>query len=284
MLYNVHFWLGAECSQDEQGTAAYKTVELDDLLGDLPVQFREVQGHESEEFTKLFPKGIKLMKGGVDSGFNKVKPTEYKPRLMHIKGSKKIRVEEVTLGIGSLNQGDTFILDLGMEFIQWNGPQSSIHEKRKAAEIVAALIAERGNKGSKTIVDGIEKHPTFWKTLGVAGGAPPAKEAIAAATSDDVKFENKKVLFELSDKSGTLTMTKVSEGHPKKSELKTEEVFILDTGEVVFAWIGNGASKEERASAIKRGTEYLASQGRPAYIQVQRVCEGKEPKAFLANF
>ncbi len=32
LLYDVHFWIGAESSQDEYGTAAYKTVELDTLV------------------------------------------------------------------------------------------------------------------------------------------------------------------------------------------------------------------------------------------------------------
>ena len=54
--YDIHFWIGNESTQDEYGTAAYKTVELDTLLEDKPVQHREVMENESEQF-----KGMELL-------------------------------------------------------------------------------------------------------------------------------------------------------------------------------------------------------------------------------
>ena len=50
LSWDIYFWLGAETSKDESGVAAYKTVELDEALGGAPVQHREVQDHESEQF------------------------------------------------------------------------------------------------------------------------------------------------------------------------------------------------------------------------------------------
>jgi len=44
--------------QDEYGTAAYKTVELDTFLDDKPVQHRECEGHESDLFLSYFPEGV----------------------------------------------------------------------------------------------------------------------------------------------------------------------------------------------------------------------------------
>jgi len=112
--WNIYFWLGKESSQDEIGVAAYKCVELDDFLGEAPVQHREMDGSESRGFLKLF-ETFNVLHGGFESGFTHVKPEEYKPRLLHLKGAKKktIVVREVDCKRDSLNEGDSFVLDLG---------------------------------------------------------------------------------------------------------------------------------------------------------------------------
>lgn len=54
---------GDFCSQDESGAAAIFTVQMDDFLGGKPIQYREVQGHESKTFLGYFKSGIKYMVG-----------------------------------------------------------------------------------------------------------------------------------------------------------------------------------------------------------------------------
>jgi len=145
-MYNVHFWLGLYTTQDEAGTAAYKTVELDDYLGGRPVQYREVQGSESATFLQLF-EHIIIQHGGIESGFRHVEPEKYRSRLLHVKGTAKNSVvREVPLKTKSLNSGDVFILDEGLKIYQFIGKDASAAEKAKASKILKGIDEERKSK------------------------------------------------------------------------------------------------------------------------------------------
>jgi gelsolin len=279
LAYNVHFWLGATTSQDEMGTAAYKTVELDDLLGDVPVQYREVQGSESEQFMSIFKNKITIMDGGVDSGFKHVKPDDYKPRLMHLKGKKVVRVTQVPLKSDSLNDGDVFILDAGLKLWQWNGSKCAIAEKRKAQEVLNGLKEERNGKPKSKIIDSTEDDSEFWDHLG-------GKGAIHPEIPDEKVEPAQKTIWCLSDSSGKLQVSEIAsgKGNIKKSCLKSEDVFFVDNGHTIYVWIGSGTTKNEKSMAIQYATDFLKAAGRPLSTPILRVLEGNEPASFSREF
>jgi len=280
ILYNVHFWLGESTSQDEAGTAAYKTVELDDYLGGLPVQFREVQGYESKEFLHLFPK-IVIQHGGIDSGFNHVNPESYRPRLLHVKGTiARAVVREVPLGAHSLNSGDVFVVDLGLKVFQFNGKGSGGGERSKAAQLVRGIDDERGSKVAIHVLDESEEKDTaewqkFWNTLG-------GKHPIKAEEGQDTGVKAVKEIFKVSDATGKMSFTQVPF---KKSSLLEDDVFVCAVGPTVYAWCGSRATTNEKKAGLSFAQQYLNNhQDLPKATPIIRILSGAENEEFLSYF
>jgi len=280
LSWNIHFWLGHDTTQDEAGTAAYKTVELDDHLGGAPVQHREVQGFESDQFLHYFPNGFFTLEGGVASGFRHVKPEEYKPRLLQIYGNKFVKVAQVPLSHKSLNSGDNFILDLGLVIYQWNGSKSSIQEKQRATQLTKAIDDEREGKPKTIVLDEGHEDPDFWKALG--GQGPIAPQGPELVSKD--KHAGKKSLHRLSNASGKFVFSEVAVGKIPRKALDPADVFILDIGSEVYAWIGKGTDPEERKKALHYANEYVVQSGKDQNIPIIKILEGAENEIFESSF
>lgn len=82
---------------DEVGAAAIKIVELDAALRGRVIQYREVQGHETEKFLSYFKPCIIPQEGGAASGFKHVEAEEHKTRLFVCKGKHVVHVKEASL-------------------------------------------------------------------------------------------------------------------------------------------------------------------------------------------
>jgi len=274
---DVHFWIGKYSTQDEYGTAAYKTVELDTFHKDKPVQHREVQGHESQLFKSYFPT-MMYLSGGADSGFQHVTPEEYRPRLLHISGCRKgVTVKEVNPARGNLKEGDIFILDMGRELMQWNGRSANMAEKAKAMQFLQELKGSRSRDmiTSSVFDDGDDQE--FLKKL---------DEVDAIVDDDEEETElvaGEKRLFKLSDAGGKMNFSKVGEGSLSKSLLDPADVFILDDGAACFVWIGAAASSGERKSAMSHAHAFLMDSDHPV-APITVFAQGKESSAFNECF
>eukprot|EP00794_Sanderia_malayensis_P007449 gene7449-8271_t len=284
--WDIHFWLGEKTTQDEAGIAAYKTVELDDALGGYPVQYRETQNHESRKFLSNFPSGIQYLAGGIDSGFKKVDRDAYVKRLLHVKGKRNVRVQQVELSYTSLNHGDVFVLDDGKKIYCWNGKDSSKKERIKGTEVARRIRdEERGGKANIVVIDsGRDPDTRFFDALGSKGQIKSAEEA-----GDDSEFEkSSKVqvkLYRVTDASGKLEIKESGKFPFKKSDLDADDCFIVDAGPSgVFAWIGKHCTVQEKKEAMTNAVEFIKQKGYPNWTQVTRVVEGAETPIFKQFF
>jgi len=250
--YDVHFWIGRYSTQDEYGTAAYKTVELDTYHNDKPIQHREVQYHESKLFRTYFQTGITYLRGGAESGFRHVKPEEYTPRLFHFHGDTydTTVINQVSLIRQNLNDHDVFVLDSGMKIYQINGVNCDKDEKVRAMHYVLQLREERNGKPKSEVID---EDPFKDKDLMeiLSDGDADTHEAEAPIVNDTRK------LMKISDEGGELSMVDIAEGEIGQDMLDPNDVFLVDLGIHLYVWIGDGASKAEKNNGLSYASNYL---------------------------
>lgn len=289
--WNIHFWLGKDTSTDESGVAAIKSVELDDLLGGVPVQHREVQEHESKLFLSYFKNGIRYADGGVASGFRHVDPNVVEKRLLQVKGKRNVRVRQVEPSVSSMNRGDCFILDAGPNIYVWMGRNSGRIERLKASNsAILVRDQDRGGRSKINIIDPKDstqaEQMKFFEELG--SGSPdeirPAEEG-----GDDAEHERTDqvtvTLHRLTDSTGKLQSQKVADSPLKQEFLDSNDCFILDGGvSGIFVWIGKKCSNNEKKHSMRIATDYLKFREYPNWTAVKRVIDGGEPPLFKQYF
>ncbi|XP_056841790.1 villin-2-like [Raphanus sativus] len=295
-LFDIHFCIGKDTSQDEAGTAAVKTVELDAGLGGRAVQHREIQGHESDKFLSYFKPCIIPLEGGVASGFKKPEEEKFETRLYTCKGKRAVHLKQVPFARSSLNHDDVFILDTKEKIYQFNGANSNIQERAKALAVVQYL-KDKFHEGTCDVaivddgkLDTESDSGEFWVLFG--GFAPIARKV---ASEDDIIPETTPPkLYSIADGGQVWFIDGKS-----KIPLSKDDVGKFYSGDcylVLYAyhsgerkedyflccWFGKNSIQEDQETAVRLASTMTNSlKGRPVQA---RIYEGKEPPQFVALF
>ncbi|GMF27055.1 unnamed protein product [Phytophthora lilii] len=218
------------------------------------------------------------------TGFNEVKRDDYVTRLYRIKGKRTVRVEQVPLQSAYLSVDDAFVLDAGLELYLYAGKEANRLEKAKALEFVSKTREARGGRANVTFVDEDPENAAFWEILG--GFADVTRSSESDEHHENVVKKNTTVLRVSGSTDDNLQVEDVtpSSGVLTKDILKTEDVFIIDSGNELFVWVGKTASESERKNALTVAVHYLKKEGRPSHTPITRVVEEGETPVFTALF
>ncbi|KAF2351874.1 Gelsolin-like domain [Trinorchestia longiramus] len=238
--YIIYHWQGLHSTKDEQGTAAARSVELDQKLQGRAVIVRVVQGSEPSHFMAIFGGKMVVYEGGHSSGFKSLgqKDEHIKARYMlQVRGTSKhnTKAVEVDFRAGLLNSNDCFLVVTPEHSYLWCGKGSTGDEREMAKQ------SQAGKAEPLVVMEGHEP-AEFWQVLG-------GKESYASAASlgKGPAVDHPPRLFQCSNASGVFTAQEVL--HFTQGDLVEDDVMLLDTWEAVFIWLGVNCNKKE----VQRG-------------------------------
>jgi hypothetical protein len=91
-------------------------------------------------------------------------------------------------------------------------------------------------------------------------------------------------LFKVSNDSGKLTCSEITERPLRRDHLDTNDVFILELDKHVYIWIGKGADPEEKKNGLIIGKSFVKAHDKPKGTRVSRIVENAEDVHFKSFF
>jgi len=286
--YDIHYWHGKECTADEMGSSAAFSVQLSGVLPMDSSHHLEEQMYEGEKFLSYFKdNGLQYLPGGIESGFKIVDPDKpVETRLLQCKGERYPRVFSVPVEANSINTGDVFILETNEKIYYWPGPHCNVNEKMKGLEVTTNM--RKSERHCKVDVWFPLEDPAvdaeFWAILGGKPATinPPTSDAAAEAGDGDGAQIYK--FYKVSNETGKLLCTEITERPLQRTHLDTNDTFILELHKQIYIWIGKNANVEEKKNALVIGKGFVQKNNKPKGTRVTRIVENAEDVHFKSFF
>ncbi|CAL9695864.1 unnamed protein product [Knipowitschia caucasica] len=266
----IYYWQGNKCSKNELGASAVLAVEMDKCMGGVANLVRVCQGEEPAHLVSLFKdKPLVVFLGGTSRGGQ---TAAGKTRLFHIRKSSTnaTRAVEVQPTASSLNTNDVFVLKTPNNIYQWKGVGAAKVEM-EAAKYTASLLG-----GNVTEVAEKSEPDAFWAALGGKGDYQTSQSLQQSCRSPR--------LFTCSNATGNLIVEEVP-GELTQLDLETDDIMILDVGDMIYIWIGETANEDEKNGVQEIAQQYIASDPSGRHrIPIVTMNQGNELSCFTGWF
>lgn len=238
----IYYWQGLNSTADEKAASAIHSVKMANELGGA-VQVRVVQGFEPRHFLKIFKGKIVVFTGGKASGFKNVHDYDSYDvdgtRLFRIRGTcaEDVRATQVEEKASALASDDVFILETPANTYIWNGLGANDFEQSMGHSVSKTVSPDH----EAIVVKEGEEPAEFWNAL---GGKSDYDTEIDPAGAPFLEPR----LFHCSIHNGKFRVEEVPQF--EQDDLDNDDIMVLDGGDEVYIWIGQGSTDEEKEKSL----------------------------------
>lgn len=277
----LYYWQGTQSSLDEKAASAIHTVRLDNELGGAAIQVRVTQGYEPRHFLKVFKGKLIFFAGGHASGFKNIHDHDTYDadgtRLFRVRGTDNSDVSAIQKDekAASLSTNDVFVLETPEHTYIWHGAAASEFEEEMALEVAKRLSPDRD---AEVIEEGSEPS-AFWDALGGEGDYDKELDPAGAPFLEPRLFHCRILL------NGKFKVEEI--GDFTQDDLDVDDIMVLDGGDEIYVWEGQGSTEEERDKAVDMAQQYIRTDPTDRSeetVPIIKIHQASEPRSFKRLF